>query len=67
MSHARGSSVCVVCSRAEARARLQLVPRGRAGGVGSRQGVEELQVCGPSQTDILSRSGVGGDVQDPNA
>lgn len=59
--------MCVVCSRAKARARLQqLVPRGRAGGVVAGKGRRSCRSVGLVRPTSLSRSGVAGDMQDPS-
>lgn len=60
--------MCVLCARApKARARLQLVPRGRAGGVVAGKGRRSCRSVGLVRPTSLSRSGVAGDVQDPSA
>jgi hypothetical protein len=59
--------VCVVCPRTKARARLQLVPRGGAGGVVARKGRRSCRFAGLVRPSSHSRSGVTGDLQDPSA
>lgn len=61
--------MCVLCARAQRRAHACSLFRavGRAGGVVAGKGWRSCRSVGLVRPTSLSRSGVGGDVQDPNA